>query len=205
MKGAMKGLTGKVCAVWWTYTAWVLYIATFLETAAFVFYYLGWMTKDVFQMSPTATMVITIIQTVMYFLAFIAFAFRAIPVETPELFEKLKTANKDHEQWKSQINYHATAHCFLAFLAAAAGMVQAIVWYSKFNGDYGNPQFQELDSAQDAAYIWYKMILFWMTAVWAIDFYDVINVFCRIRSDAKSAHICATISGMYQLQRQIKP
>jgi hypothetical protein len=181
-KGEAIGPLGKIPSVWWSYTAWTLYFLTFCETGAFIFYYLGWM-YDVFQMGPLATMIVTIIQAVIYLIAFLAFAFGLITTDLPSVLrQKGSSQRSQEEKWSRAINYQATSHCFIAMLGALAGMVQAIIYYAQYNGDYGNPVLELLDAGNDSAYIYYKMILFWMTVVWLVDIAGLVKVFSQIQT-----------------------
>lgn len=167
----------------WTYTAWTLYFLTFLETAAFVFYYLGWMTNAVFTISPVALMVITIVQTGIYLLAFAAFVFRFIPVELIQIPGSRNAGGgfgrRDMAKWQAMINYHSIVHCFLAFVGALGGMIMAIVWYAKYNGTTAGhaPSYSDGD-----IYVWYKQIMQWMTVVWLFTITNLLELFAHMAS-----------------------
>lgn len=115
---------------YWTYQAWTLYFLTFLETAGFVFYYLGWMNNSVFTVSPVALMVLTIVQTGIYLLGFGLFVFGIIPVAVSVGGAVLN--KKEKATWEKMINYHYLAHSFVAFIGATLGMVMAYVNCSYF-------------------------------------------------------------------------
>jgi hypothetical protein len=144
---------------WFSVSAIVLYVLFFLQTIAAVFYYIGWMNNYVYTIPPLTLMILTIVQTSLYLVAWVFFFLRMIPYD---IFGMFKGNSK--ELWSSMQCSQATAHVGVTFILSAAGLVMAAVWYGKYNGSIGKPNWSDED-----AYTWYKMILLWMTVVWGLE------------------------------------
>jgi hypothetical protein len=144
----------------WSISAICLYVLFFLETVATVFYYLGWMNNYVFTISPLVLMILTIIQTSLYLIAWVLFFIRMLPGEFGRLFGNAGQKSK----WNDAQLAQCTAHVGVTFILSAAGLIMSAVWYGKYNGTYGTPVYSDGDS-----YIWFKNIFLWMTFVWGVE------------------------------------